>query len=129
MRASFEVSLGSTKSLGGLDVLAGSGLAVEVDGSGVEALGAAFVGFERVRAIAMMSMLILMFQMYVTTCVVAKVDAHVGVATRRTRPTPAKCPCFMVSGEITAGVNHTTACQQTPIHIFPAMHMPFAVLY
>ena len=51
MRASFDVSLGSTKSLGGFDVLAGSGLAVDVVGSGVDSLAAAFVGFERVRAI------------------------------------------------------------------------------
>ena len=86
MRASFEASLGSTKSLGGLDVLAGSGLAVEVGGSGVEALGAAFVGFERVRAIAIVSLANSaqkLFQTYVTTCVVSKVvDVHVGVATR-----------------------------------------------
>jgi hypothetical protein len=57
MRASFDVSLGSTKSLGGFDVLAGSGLAVAVVGSGVDSLAAAFAGFERVRAIAI-SMLI-----------------------------------------------------------------------
>ena len=50
MRASLDVSFGRTNSFGGFDVLAGSGLAVVV-GSGVDSLGAAFAGFERVRAI------------------------------------------------------------------------------
>lgn len=49
IRASLEVSLGRTKSLGGLDVLAGSGLMVDGVGSGVGSL-AFEAGFERVRA-------------------------------------------------------------------------------
>jgi len=105
MRASFEASLGSTKSLDGLDVLAGSGLAVEVGGSGVEGLGAAFVGFERVRAIAMISPCDAAVPKVHVSGVVPShgTNVHVGVATRRTRPIPAKSPCFTVSGEITAG--------------------------
>lgn len=51
MRASFEVFFGRTNSLGGLVVLAGSGLVVEGTGSGVDSLGVAFAGFDRVRAI------------------------------------------------------------------------------
>jgi hypothetical protein len=51
MRASLDVSFGSTKSLGGFEVLAGSDFAVEVVGSGVDSLGVAFAGFDRVRAI------------------------------------------------------------------------------
>ena len=51
MRASFDVFFGSTKSLGGLEVLVGRGLIVEGVGSGVDSFGVAFVGFERVLAI------------------------------------------------------------------------------
>ena len=51
IRASLDVSFGSTNSLGGFDVLAGSGLVVDAVGSGVEALGTVLAGFERVRAI------------------------------------------------------------------------------
>lgn len=45
MRASLDVSFGRTNSLGGFDVLAGSGLTVETAGSGVGSFG---LGFERV---------------------------------------------------------------------------------
>jgi hypothetical protein len=45
MRASFEVFFGSTNSLGGFDVLVGSGLTVETIGSGVGSFG---FGFDRV---------------------------------------------------------------------------------
>lgn len=51
MRASFEVFLGSTNSLGGFEVLGGSAFVVDGGGSGVDSLGVDFAGLERVRAI------------------------------------------------------------------------------
>jgi len=51
MRASLDASFGSTKSFGGFGALGGSDFAVDIAGSGVDSLGVAFAGFERVRAI------------------------------------------------------------------------------
>ena len=53
MRASFDVPFGSTKSLGGFDVLVGSGLTVDTGGSGVTSFG---FGLERVARAIVISM-------------------------------------------------------------------------
>jgi hypothetical protein len=70
MRASGEASLGRTKSLGGFEVLAGSGLTSETGGSGEGSLA---LGFERVaRAIVCIYSQLKMLCMYdrVTLCCV-----------------------------------------------------------
>lgn len=55
MRESGDVSLGSTKSFGGLVVDADSGFVMACGGSGVASLAGVAFGFERVRAIIMSS--------------------------------------------------------------------------
>lgn len=54
IRASLDVPLGRTKSLGGFDVDGGSGFVVDGVGSGVDSFGA---GLERV-ALAMVSIMV-----------------------------------------------------------------------